>query len=118
MENIDDVEGSKQMFRNLLSYMGDRKSSKMPLLHAKKFVKIVLIGNDILRDEAYLQVYKQLHSNQKLAIVMKEWKMMAIISLCFVSKKTEIYNLILNFLFFELQNTKDMEIINHVKYIL
>jgi hypothetical protein len=35
MENIDDVEGSKQMFRNLLSYMGDRKSSKTPLLHAK-----------------------------------------------------------------------------------
>ena len=117
MENIDDVEGSKQMFRNLLSYMGDRKSSKMPLLHAKKFVKIVLIGNDILRDEAYLQVYKQLHSNQKFASVMRGWKMMAIISSCFVPKKTEIYNLILNFLFFEMQNTKDMEIINHVKYI-
>ena len=29
MENEDDVEGSKQMFRNLLSYMGDRKSSKL-----------------------------------------------------------------------------------------
>ena len=47
MENIDDVEGSKQMFRNLISYMGDRKSSKMPILHAKKFVKIVLMGSDI-----------------------------------------------------------------------
>ena len=117
MENIDDVEGSKQMFRNLLSYMGDRKSSKMPLLHAKKFVKIVLIGNNILRDEAYLQVYKQLHSNQKFASVMRGWKMMAIISSCFVPKNTEIYNLILNFLFFEMQNTQDVQIINHVKYI-
>jgi len=117
MENLDDAEGSKQMFRNLLSYMGDRKSSKIPLLHAKKFVKIVLIGNDILRDEAYLQVYKQLHSNQNFASALRGWKMMAIISSCFVPKKNEIYNLILNFLFFEMQNTKDAQIINHIKYI-
>ena len=117
MENIDDVEGSKQMFRNLISYMGDRKSSKLPLLHAKKFVKIVLIGSDILRDEAYLQVYKQLHGNQKFESIMRGWKMFAIISSCFVPKKPEIYNLILNYLFFELQNTKDNQIIYHIKYI-
>ena len=117
MENLDDVEGSKQMFRNLLSYMGDRKSSKMPLLHAKKFVKLVLIGNDILRDEAYLQIYKQLHNNQKFASLMRGWKMMAIASSCFVPKKDEIYNLMLNYLFFEMQNTKDNQIINHIKYI-
>ena len=117
MENEDDIEGSKQMFRNLISYMGDRKSSKLPLLHAKKFVKIVLIGSDILRDEAYLQVYKQLHGNQKFDSIMRGWKMFAIISSCFVPKKPEIYNLILNYLFFELQNTKDNQIIYHIKYI-
>ena len=117
MENIDDVEGSKQMFRNLISYMGDRKSSKLPILHAKKFVKIVLMGSDILRDEAYLQVYKQLHGNQKFESIMRGWKMFAIISSCFVPKKPEIYNLILNYLFFEMQNTKDNQIINHIKYI-
>ena len=50
MENVDDVEASKQMFRNLLSYMGDRKSSKIPLMHARKYIKLVLIGNPILRD--------------------------------------------------------------------
>ena len=61
METEDDAEASKQMFRNMLSYMGDRKSSKTPILHAKKYVKLVLIGNQILRDEAYLQIYKQLH---------------------------------------------------------
>ena len=117
MENIDDVEGSKQMFRNLISYMGDRKSSKMPIMHAKKFVKIVLMGSDILRDEAYLQVYKQMHGNQKFESIMRGWKMFAIISSCFVPKKPEIYNLILNYLFFEMQNTKDNQIINHIKYI-
>ena len=43
--------------------------------------------------------------------------MMAIASSCFVPKKDEIYNLILNYLFFEMQNTKDNQIINHIKYI-
>ena len=108
MENIDDVD---------ISYMGDRKSSKMPIMHAKKFVKIVLMGSDILRDEAYLQVYKQMHGNQKFESIMRGWKMFAIISSCFVPKKPEIYNLILNYLFFEMQNTKDNQIINHIKYI-
>jgi hypothetical protein len=117
MENEDDAEASKQMFRNLLSYMGDRKSSKLPLLHAKKYVKLVLIGSPILRDEAYIQVYKQLHGNTKFASVMRGWKMMAIISSCFVPKNHDIYNLILNFLFFEMQNVKDPQIINHIKYI-
>ena len=117
MENLDDVEGSKQMFRNLLSYMGDRKSSKMPLSHARKFVKIVLIGNDILRDEAYLQVYKQLHGNPKFASLMRGWKIMAIFASCFVPKNPDIYNLILNYLFFEMQNNKEQQVINHIKYI-
>ena len=117
MENEDDVEGSKQMFRNLLSYMGDRKSSKLPLLHAKKYVKLVLIGNQILRDEAYLQLYKQLHDNPKFESIMRGWKLMAVISSCFVPKNNDIYNLILNFLFFEMQNKNDVQIINHIKYI-
>ena len=34
MEDINDIETSKQMFRNLLSYMKLRRSSKEPLLHA------------------------------------------------------------------------------------
>ena len=117
MENEDDAEGSKQMFRNLLSYMGDRKSSKIPLMHARKYVKLVLIGNDILRDEAYLQIYKQLHDNKKIASIMRGWKILAIISSCFVPKNKDIYNLILHFLFYEVQNEKNQQIINHIKYI-
>ena len=117
MENEDDVEASKQMFRNLLSYMGDRKSSKLPLMHARKYVKLVLIGNPILRDEAYLQIYKQLHDNKKVASEMRGWKIMAIISSCFVPKNKDIYNLMLNFLFYQMQNEKNPQIVNHIKYI-
>ena len=117
METEVDAEASKQMFRNMLSYMGDRKSSKDPILHAKKYIKIVLIGSQILRDEAYLQIYKQLHSNNKYNSLMRGWKFMAIMASCFVPKNNDIYNIILNFLFFEMQNEKEQQIINHIKYI-
>ena len=117
METEADAEASKQMFRNMLSYMGDRKSSKAPILHAKKYIKIVLIGSQILRDEAYLQIYKQLHSNNKYNSLMRGWKFMAIMASCFVPKNNDIYNIILNFLFFEMQNEKEQQIINHIKYI-
>ena len=113
----DDKEASKQMFRNLLSYMGDRKSSKVPLLHIRKYIKLVLIGNPILKDEAFLQIYKQLHGNKKVQSYMRGWKMMAVFASCFVPTNNDIYNLILNFLFFEMKNEKDPEIINHIKYI-
>jgi hypothetical protein len=117
METEEDEEGSKQMFRNLLSYMGDRKSSKMPLLHARKYVKLVLIGNAILRDEAYIQIYKQLHNNPNHESNMRGWKMLAIISSVFVPKNKDIYNLMLNYLFFEMQNKKDPQLLNHIRYI-
>jgi hypothetical protein len=117
METEDDAEASIQLFRNILSYMGDRKSSKTPVLHAKKIVKLVLIGNQILRDEAYLQIYKQLHSNSKYTSLMRGWKLMAIMASCFVPKNNDIYNFILNFLFFAMQNEKDLQIVNHIKYI-
>ena len=117
METEEDEEGSKQMIRNLLSYMGDRKSSKMPLLHARKYVKLVLIGNAILRDEAYIQIYKQLHNNPNHESNMRGWKMLAIISSVFVPKNKDIYNLMLNYLFFEMQNKKDPQLLNHIRYI-
>jgi len=117
METEDDAEASKQMFRNMLSYMGDRKSSKVPVLHAKKYVKLVLIGNQILRDEAYLQIYKQLHDNPKYSSLMRGWKLMAIMASCFVPKNKDIYNIILNYLFYTMQEEKEATIINHIRYI-
>ena len=117
MDDENGIEAAKQMFRNLLSYMDDRKSSKRPILHVKKIIRIVLVQSPIVRDEAYLQVYKQLHDNPKHSSLMKGWKEMAIISSCFVPSNKDIYHLILNFLFFEMKNNTDIQILNHVKYI-
>ena len=54
MENEFDRETSLQMFRNLLSYMKDRDSSKKPISHARKFLKMVKQCSPIIKDEAYL----------------------------------------------------------------
>lgn len=117
-EDSYEYEAAKQLFRNLLSYMDDRKSSKSPQSHAKKFLRIILTcSSDLLRDEAYLQVYKQLHSNPRHNSIMRGWKMMAIISSCFVPKNVDIYHIMLNYLFFEMQNSNEPSIVNHCKYI-
>ena len=119
MKTVRDFDSSIQMFRNLLSYMKDRKSSKASSMHVKKFIKLVLKGGEILRDEAFLQVYKQLNDNKKNESFMRGLKMMAIISSCFVPKNPDVYKFILNYLFFQINNynNKDKNILNHLNYI-
>ena len=117
MENSYDVEIAKQMFRNLLSYMLDRKSSKKGIQHVTKFIKLVKMGNKVLRDEAYLQIYKQLHKNKKKESIMLGWKIFAVIASSFIPSNKDILNIILNFLFFEIQETDDEQIRMHINYI-
>ena len=117
MEKEYDRQTSIQMFRNLLSYMKDRESSKKPIVHVSKFIKMVNMSSPIIKDEAYLQVYKQLNKNKKRESLMRGWKFLAILSSCFVPNNKDIYYLILHFLFFELQNVKDQPIENHINYI-
>ena len=113
----DLYEIPKQMFRNLLGYMLDRKSSKKPLSHARKFLKITMNNsNKIIKDEAYVQILKQLRNNKKYESLIRGWKFLAIISSVFVPTE-KIYNLILNYLFFQMQNNTDLNIINHAKFI-
>ena len=117
MEKEFDKQTSIQMFRNLLSYMRDRESSKEPISHASKFLRLVKNSSDIVKDEAYLQIYKQLNHNKSRESLMRGWKFLAILSCCFIPNNKDIYYLILKFLFFELQNVKDQPIEKHINYI-
>ena len=117
MQRPYDIEIAKQMFRNLLSYMLDRKSSKKTIQHVTKFIKLAKMGNKILRDEAYLQIYKQLHKNKKQDSIMRGWKILAIVASSFLPSNKDILNIILNFLFFEIQETNDEQIRIHINYI-
>ena len=117
MPKEDDNLIAIQMFRNLLSYMLDRKSSKKPAQHVIKFIKLIKFGSPRLKDEAYLQVYKQLHKNKKYESLMRGWKFLAILASTFVPDNNDIYNLILKFLFFEYKENEDNLIKNHANYV-
>ena len=47
-----------QLFKNLVSYMGDRRSSKKQNQHILKHTKLAMSSPEELKDEAYLQVIK------------------------------------------------------------
>lgn len=48
-----------------MSYMGDRKSSKPPIEHAKKLLRNLMLAPAGLRDEAFMQICKQTTANPK-----------------------------------------------------
>lgn len=57
------TEESIKLFKHLLSYMGDRTSSKAPIKHAINHIKLCLKSAGNIFDEAYIQVLKQLNNN-------------------------------------------------------
>jgi hypothetical protein len=69
---------SVQAFKNILSYMGDRKSSKQePIPHARKLLRNLMKTTQGLRDEVYLQVYKQTNNNPSQESCIKGWELMS-----------------------------------------
>ena len=46
-----------------MSYMGDRRSSKSPQLHVIKHIRLAMGSPEEVKDEAYLQVIKQITRN-------------------------------------------------------
>ena len=62
-----------QLFKNLVNYMGDRRSSKKPNLHLLKHTRIAMGSPEELKDEAYLQVIKQITNNPNDESKIKGW---------------------------------------------
>lgn len=75
-QNRDLDEEAVQSFKNVMSYMGDRKSSKLPLDHAKKMLKNLMSQPSTLRDEVYMQLCKQTTDNPRVASTIKGWELM------------------------------------------
>ena len=86
-----------QLFKNLMSYMGDRRSSKKPNLHILKHTKIAMSSPEELKDEAYLQVIKQITNNPNDESKIKGWNFFAIIASIY-PPSMELYHSLIKYL--------------------
>lgn len=114
-ENLE--ETAIQIYKNLMSYMGDRRSSKKPIQHLIKHLKLTQNAPEDIKDEAYVQVLKQTHENKNYDNCMKGWNFLAVLASCY-APSLDLYYSILNYLIYEIRNNLDQNIVKRCNYIL
>mmetsp|Transcript_2007 Transcript_2007/g.4520 ORF Transcript_2007/g.4520 Transcript_2007/m.4520 type:complete len:591 (-) Transcript_2007:174-1946(-) len=73
-------ETAKILFKCILTYMGERPSSKPTSHYVTKALKVVLTANSDIADEFYCQIIKQTNNNPDLSSALKAWTFCGIIS--------------------------------------
>ena len=104
-----------QLFKNLLSYMGDRNSSKSPQLHVIKHIRLAMGSPEEVKDEAYLQVIKQITRNPNPESALKGWKMFSIMASCY-PPSMELYHALIHYLL-DIVKTGDEDLQKRANYI-
>ena len=105
-----------QLFKNLVSYMGDRKSSKKPVLHAIKHIKLAINAPEELKDEAFIQVIRQITEHKDPSKANRGWNFLAIIASSF-PPSVELYNSLINYLVDIIENNEDPLLVKRANYI-
>jgi myosin VIIa len=96
--------------------MGDRKSSKKSQGHIKKHLKLTITSSEDLKDEAYVQVLKQIKEHKEQDKALKGWSFLAILASCYIPSMRLFYS-ILNYLLFEIKNNKNKDIVTRANYV-
>ena len=109
-------EISIQLFKNLRSYMGDRKSSKSPQLHAVKHTRLAMGSPEEVKDEAYIQVIKQITRNPNPESAQKGWNLFAIMASCY-PPSLELYYALIHYLL-DIIKTGDETLQKRANYIV
>ena len=104
-----------QLFKNLMSYMGDRKSSKNPQLHAVKHTRLAMGSPEEVKDEAYLQVIKQITRNPKPESCQRGWNLFSIMASCY-PPSLELYHALIHYLL-DIVKTADENMAKRANYI-
>lgn len=110
-------ESAIQIYKNLLSYMGDRKSGKKPIQHIKKHLKLSLNAAEDLKDEAFVQILKQIKNPKDYDKGIRGWNMMAVLASCY-APSSELFYSLLNYLISEIKNSLDQNIVKRCNYII
>jgi hypothetical protein len=97
--------------------MKDRKSSKEPIKHVKKHIKLTLYAHQELKDEAYVQVLKQIKDHKDNTNCLRGWNFLAILASCYEPSE-HLYYAILNFLISEIRTNSNKELVYHSNYVL
>ena len=108
-------EISLQLFKNMMSYMGDRKSSKSPKLHVIKHIRLAMGSPEEVKDESYLQVIKQITRNPKPQSALKGWNLFAIMASCY-PPSLELYYALIHYLL-DIIRTGDEDLQKRANYI-
>jgi myosin-7 len=82
-QNREYDQEAVQSFKNIMSFMGDRKSSKDGVGHIKKLIQNGLTAPETLRDEIYLQICKQVTGHPNESNALKGWELMCVLMGCF-----------------------------------
>ena len=108
-------EVALQLFKNLMSYMGDRSSSKNPQLHVIKHTRLAMRSPEEVKDEAYLQVIKQITRNPNPSRCMRGWNLFAIMASCY-PPSIELYHALIHYLL-DIIKTGDEDLAKRANYI-
>ena len=96
--------------------MLDRKSTKKPLDHLRKHLTLTFNSDSDLKDEAYMQVLKQLKDHPEPDNEKRGWNFFSVLASCYAPSEGLYYS-ILNFLLFEIKHNQDPIIVKRCNYI-
>ena len=111
--SLEDI--ALQLFKNLMSYMGDRSSSKNPQLHVIKHTRLAMKSPEEVKDEAYLQVIKQITRNPNPNRTMRGWNFFAIMASCY-PPSMDLYHALIHYLL-DIIKTGDENLSKRANYI-
>lgn len=105
-----------KLYEELMYYMYDKKVKTTPVDHVKKHLKMTINATEDLKDEAYVQVLKQITDCPDVTKAYRGWNFLAILSSTY-SPSSDLFYSLLNWLMYEIKNNIDSNIVKRANYI-
>lgn len=105
-----------KLYEELQYYMFDKKSKLNPVEHVKKHLKMGINATEDIKDEAYIQVLKQIKDNPDQNKLYRGWNFLAILASTY-SPSTDLLFSILNWLLYEIKNNLESNIVKRANYV-